>query len=157
VQDLAYCPATPLFMLAHQGLNDVQIQRKYSRLFRPIAPLPPPPQQTSNPSFGPSPVSGRAEDARIRVGFISTLFPDHTVGKLTPGLIERLSRGDFHVTVFSVGHHDDSIGQRIAASADRFCVLPRDLLPARRAIFQNSVDVLIYTDIGMDQITYSLA
>src|SRR5207244_12154746 len=55
------------------------------------------------------------------------------------------------------GQHDDPIAREIAASADRFSVLTRDLALARRTILENSVDVLVYTDIGMDQTTYSLA
>ena len=41
---------------------------------------------------------------KIRVGFASSFFRDHTIGKLTRGLIAQLSRADFHVTLFSVGH-----------------------------------------------------
>ena len=73
------------------------------------------------------------------------------------GLIARLSRADFHVTLFSVGEQDDEIARDIAASVDRHCFVTCDLKDARRSILENSVDVLVYTDIGMDQTTYSLA
>jgi protein O-GlcNAc transferase len=72
-------------------------------------------------------------------------------------LITRLPRDDFQVTLFSIGQHDDPIGREVAASADRYVVVPRDLRLARRAVLKNAVDVLLFTNIGMDQTTYSLA
>jgi predicted O-linked N-acetylglucosamine transferase (SPINDLY family) len=129
--------------LPHQGFNDRELQTKYTRLFR----APPLPQDLWR----------TRPDGKMRVGFISSYFSNHTIGKLARGLITRLSRADFHVTLFSVGLHEDAIGQELTASADRFVLLTRDLPAARQAILANSVDVLIYTDIGMDQTTYSLA
>jgi predicted O-linked N-acetylglucosamine transferase (SPINDLY family) len=141
--DLQSRVATPIFSLAHQGLNDLEIQRKLARLYR--APALPPPTVPNRP------------DGRIRVGFVSSYFNEHTIGKLTRGLITGLSRRDFHVTVFSVGQRVDPVAREIAASADRFVIVPRDLQRARQALIANGVHVLVYTDIGMDQTTYSLA
>jgi len=96
-------------------------------------------------------------DRKIHVGFLSSDFNSRTIGKLTRGLITRLSRSDFHVTVFSIGHYDDPIGRQIAASADRYVVVPRDLEAARQTVLANPVDVLVFTDVGMDQTSYTLA
>jgi predicted O-linked N-acetylglucosamine transferase (SPINDLY family) len=143
VQDLDAQAATPVFSLPHQGLVDLEIQRQIARLYR-APPLPPP-------------TLSERTDGRIAVGFISSYFNQHTIGKLTRGLITRLSRERFHVTVFSIGQHDDAVAREIAASAERYVVLPRQLAAARRAILENAVDVLVYTDIGMDHTAYSLA
>jgi predicted O-linked N-acetylglucosamine transferase (SPINDLY family) len=153
VQDLSLRAATPLFTLAHQGMNDAEILRKYAKLYRGLG--------TGDWRLGtgeggvgrPAPNSS----GRIRVGFISSFFRDHTIGKLFRGLIARLSREAFEVTVFSVGQHEDPIARTIAASADKYVPLTRDLAAASRAILENGVDVLVYTDIGMDLTTYSLA
>ena len=141
--DLRQRVATPVFSLAHQGLNDRELQMKLARLYRP----PPAPSGIWQPR----------PDNRIRVGFLSSFFCLHTIGKLTRGLITRLSRSDFHVTLFSVGSHTDDIARELAAAVDRYCLVPRDLARARQQILANSVDALIFTDIGMDQTTYSLA
>jgi protein O-GlcNAc transferase len=141
--DLESRAGTPVFSLAHQGLNDREIQIKLARLYRP-PPLPPGVWQPRR-------------DNRIRVGFLSSFFCHHTIGKLTRGLITRLSRADFHVTLFSVGNHTDDIARELAASADRYCLVSRDLARARQQILANPVDMLVFTDIGMDQTTYSLA
>jgi protein O-GlcNAc transferase len=144
VQDLDKRAARPVFDLAHQGLNDIEIQRKLVRLYR----------------TGDSPVLpaiSRGADDRIRVGFISKFFDSHTIGKLTRGLIRRLSRERFHVTVFSIGQYGDAVAHDIATAADRYVVLPREIAAARQSILSHAVDVLVYTDIGMDTTTYSLA
>ena len=143
VLDLDTQAATPVFSLAHQGFNDVEIQRKLAKLHRP----PPIVENAWQPN----------SSSKIRVGVISSYLSHHTIGKLARGLITRLSREDFHVTLFSVGQHDDPLAHELAASADRYVFLPRDLRLARQAILANSVDILFYTDIGMDQTTCSLA
>jgi len=142
--DLTEQRAMPVFSLAHQGFNDVEIQRKLAQLYR--VDRSPPHQNQSH-----------APREKIRIGFISSYFQSHTIGKLARGLILRLSREKFHVTVFSVGHFDDTVAKDLQAAADRYVVLSRDLPLARKAILEQGIDVLIYTDIGMDPTTYSLA
>jgi predicted O-linked N-acetylglucosamine transferase (SPINDLY family) len=141
--DVGIQTAESAFSLPHQGFDDLDIQRKLARLYRPPA--------LASGIWQPRP------DGGIRVGFISSFFNSHTIGKLTRGLITGISRSDFHVTVFSVGRHDDPIAREIATSADRFVMVPHDLPQARQVILSNSVDVLVYLDIGMSQLTYTLA
>lgn len=143
VADIGTRPPVPIFNLPHQGLNDLEIQRKYTRLFRapPIAPD----------------VWQRRNGGKVRIGFLSSFFSQHTIGKLFRGLITRLSRSEFQVTVFSVGQHDDAVSRELATAADRYVILPRDLSLARQSILENSVDALVFTDIGMDATTYALA
>jgi predicted O-linked N-acetylglucosamine transferase (SPINDLY family) len=76
---------------------------------------------------------------------------------LNLGLIEQLSRQRFDVTVFSVGASDEPLAIAIRQAADRFVPLSVALEPARQAIASADLDVLFYTDLGMDPITYSLA
>jgi predicted O-linked N-acetylglucosamine transferase (SPINDLY family) len=144
VQDLDKRAARPVFDLAHQGLNDVEIQRKLAKLYRAA-------------DSAELPAISRAAGDKIRVGFISKFFDSHTIGKLTRGLIRRLSRERFHVTVFSIGQPNDGVARDIATAADRYVVVPRETAAARQTILSNAVDVLVYTDIGMDTTTYSLA
>jgi protein O-GlcNAc transferase len=141
--DLTDRPAAAVFSLPHQGFNDLAIQRKLAQLYRP-------------PSLPKGLWQPRA-DEKIRVGFVSSFFSQHTIGKLARGLIQRLSRAEFHVTLFSVGEHDDAVARELTESVDRYVLVPRHLEYARRAILADSVDALIFTDIGMNQTTYSLA
>ena len=94
---------------------------------------------------------------RLKVGFLSAYFRDHTIGRLNIGRIERLPRADFSVTVLSVGPHGDEMAQRFRRAADRYVVLPRDVAEARRLIADEKLDILLFTDVGMDALTYTLA
>jgi predicted O-linked N-acetylglucosamine transferase (SPINDLY family) len=142
-QDVRSQVATPIFSLAHQGFNDRELMSQLAQLYEP--PAVPESLWKSNASSG------------LRVGFVSSYFGSHTIGKLSRGLIAGLSQRDLNVTVFSVDRHSDEVGATIAKSPQRFVVLPRDLERARQVVLENSVDVLVYTDLGMDATTFTLA
>lgn len=135
--------ATPVFCLAYHGENDREMQRSLCRLY----------QAPPDPPLVPR---SRA-DGRIHVGFLSSFFCRHTIGKLMRGLIAHLPRPEFYVTVFSIGRRQDEIAGFIRQNADEYVEVPRDLPRARRTIAEAGADVLFYAEIGMDQTTYSLA
>lgn len=140
--DLAREPVTPPFLLAYQGQNDRDLQRAFARLCFVSDKVDPP---------------SRRRSGKIRVGFVSTHFRDHTVGRLTQGLIAQLSRADFCVSVLSVGRHDDETGRAIRQHAEGFVALPANLAAARRLVAKQELDVLYYADLGMDPFTHALA
>ncbi len=137
------------FFMAYQGLNDVEIARDLGRIYvgqaSPLANS----VNTSEDAY--------ATNRRIRVGFLSAYFRDHTMGRQNIGRVERLGRDDFEVTVISVGRHRDEMAKRFEAAADRFVVVPRSVEAARRQITELGLDILIFTDVGMDALTYTLA
>ena len=144
--DLEQEQAVPVFSLAHQGCNDRELQARLVKLYRPPPPL----------SLPPSPRrAGR--DRRIRVGFLSSYFNTHTVGKLSRGLIADLNRDDFRVVVLSLGEHHDPVADFIRAAADEFVLLPRQVEAMRAAVAAARLDVLIYTELGMSTAIYTLA
>jgi predicted O-linked N-acetylglucosamine transferase (SPINDLY family) len=142
--DITNARVPPLFYVPYQGLDDDrEIQRAYAGLVAP----PPPIELTAAPS-------GR----RVRVGFLSDYFRFHTIGQINRGLIANLSREQFEVIVLSPGGRwDDGIARFIAEHADAWVNLPTDLPAARHAIAEQKLDVLFYTDLGMDDFTYTLA
>ncbi len=142
--DLAQYSAMPVFSLAHQGCNDVAINRNIARLYR---------------GMSVNVVRQRPEGAagKIHVGFVSSHFRDHTIGKLMRGFIEHLDRREFFVTVFSIGFHDDETAQKIRAGCDHYVPLGTDHRTAAPPIAAADCDLLLYTDIGMDPTTYSMA
>jgi len=144
--DLKDKPTRPLFFLAYQGLNDRTIQRDYARLHT----APPVALRAAT-----VPRTGAGE--KMRVGFLSSHFREHTIGHLTQGLIAHLSRARFSVTVLSVGAHRDPVADAIRASADHFVEVAKNLPAARRLIADQALDILYYPDIGMDPFTHALA
>jgi protein O-GlcNAc transferase len=139
--DVTNQPARSPFYVPYAGLDDREILREIALLHRPPAD---PPLQT------------RSGD-KIRVGFISSFFRDHTVGLWTQGLIAKLPRDRFHVTAISSGRYDDDVARFIRSHANQFVELPVTLPEAREAIAGLALDVLIYADLGMEGITYTLA
>ncbi|MFT5527852.1 MAG: protein O-GlcNAc transferase [Pirellulaceae bacterium] len=97
------------------------------------------------------------EGRKIRVGFVSKYFRNHTIAKLTTGIIEKLDRNIFEVTVFTFPHTPDDWTKRIEAAADNINVLPDVYELAREEISDAEMDALVYPDIGLDRLTYNLA
>jgi protein O-GlcNAc transferase len=108
------------------------------------------------PREGTGPAEGSGKD-QIQVGFLSRYLRRHTIGELMAGLIANLARPEFGITVLSVGHYEDETARFIRGHADRCADLPDDLQAARRLIAGLRLDVLVYTDIGLDPTTQTLA
>jgi predicted O-linked N-acetylglucosamine transferase (SPINDLY family) len=130
------------FYLPYQGFNDRRIQAQIGRLHR------------SSHVFN---ARHSRKSGKQRVGFISRYFCNHTIGRLMRGLIAGLSRDDFEVTVISVGRSADDIARFIQASADRHLIISDRIPAACRTLAELELDVLLFTDIGMDPVTYTLA
>src|ERR1019366_2594218 len=85
------------------------------------------------------------------------LFKDHTIGLWMSGLIAQLGRKNFEVIVLSAGRHSDATNQFIRSNCDQYLELPSSLPIARAAIAESKLDILLYTDLGMEPFTYALA
>ena len=95
---------------------------------------------------------------RIRIGFVSEFFREHTIEKLNRGLVRHLDRARFEVVVV---HASGAISNDATAELDRLADRSLRLVPSlarqREAIAAERLDVLFYPDIGMSKETYLLA
>ena len=67
------------------------------------------------------PRSRPPSDGRIRIGYLSTDFRDHPVGRLLPDLFRRHDRDHFEIFGYALGTDDPgALRRRIAASCDHF-------------------------------------
>jgi predicted O-linked N-acetylglucosamine transferase (SPINDLY family) len=137
-----------VFYLPYQGFDDRSVQERLARVYARACGFDSPPT--------PSRLSPR-HGQRLRIGFCSRFFRNHTIGRLTLGLVEKLSRDSFEVLVLTHLPARDEMGTALAKVADRFVAIPPELGPAREAVAALELDVLFYPDIGMDPFTYSLA
>ena len=55
------------------------------------------------------------------------------------------------------GRRADETTGRFREAADRFLAVPREVEPARRQIADLGLDILLFADVGMDALTYTLA
>lgn len=137
------------FFWAYQGLNDREAMAMRGRIVRGAQDL------HSAASNAASQAS--AGTARVRVGFLSAYFRNHTIGRLNIGRIEKLDRSKFHVTVCAASNADDEFSRRFQKTADEYVAIPRDVKAAIAAIRQLRLDVLIFADVGMDALCSTLA
>jgi protein O-GlcNAc transferase len=161
------------FFAAYQGENDRELMRDLGRIYTgpvcvrgDVAAA-----ATSTAAFDPeSAVTSLAlahrtdggggsggERRRLRVGFLSAYFRDHTIGRLNLGRVRHLSREQFEVTVIYAARQMDEMTRAFQQAADRFVVLPRSVAAARQQITDLGLDLLLFADVGMDSLTYTLA
>jgi uncharacterized protein (TIGR03032 family) len=131
------------FFAAYQGENDRELQSNLGKVFLG-------PESATRTRRG-------ARRTRPRIGFLSAYFRDHTIGRLNLGRIRELSRDRFEVVVISANHSQDPVARAFEASADRFVRLPRSVAAARSTVVSEDLDLLLFTDVGMDALTYTLA
>lgn len=136
----------PNFFSAYQGENDIEIQKNLAQIFR-SAHIPNRKRNIFSVSLG----------KKLNIGFISAFLNNHTIGKLNRGIIANLSRERFHVNVFSIGSHNDEISQFIRKHSDTYFNLPKNILSIQDVLEQQDLDILFFTDIGMEPLTYVLA
>jgi protein O-GlcNAc transferase len=138
-----------LFYLSYNALDNRALKEQLAALCRKQIPA----LQYQPANLSTLPVAGR----RIRVGFISTYFHHHTIGKLFHGIISSLDKSVFEVCVFAILPENDFMAEKIRAAADFYAVINNDFVAARELIAKQALDILNYTDLGMDNFTYLLA
>ena len=135
------------FYLPYQGQADRALQEQAARLY---------PSSWSGPAD--SHVSYRKPgDGRLRVGFISRYFREHTIGRLNEGLIQSLDREQFHVSVITGETAHDPLAESLRNTADEYLVLTHRPADDLAALARLDLDLLYYTDLGMDPVTWTLA
>lgn len=136
--------ATPLY-LAYQGQDNAELTRLVCAAVRRFYATP------------PFVHAQRPQRKRIRIGFVSPFFFNHSIGRLYRGVIGALDRSRFEVFVFSINHQKDETAKTIENHADYFFALPEHILTVTAAIRQQQLDVLYYPEIGLHPVTYFLA
>lgn len=139
------------FYLAYHGLGNKDLQVKIAKLYINSCP--------SLLYVAPHCKNGKraGRSGKIRIGFISSNFCNIAVGKHFRGIIANISRELFEVYVFFGKRKFDGIAQFIESNADIPVTLSPVLETAREQITACGLDILFYTDIGMDPLTYFLA
>ncbi|MDP6573508.1 MAG: tetratricopeptide repeat protein [Rhodospirillales bacterium] len=132
------------FYLHYQGEDDLEAQTLYGGLLGRIA-------AAAYPRFA-KPLEKRpiAPGDKVRIGFLSSHFREHTVAKLFAPWVIDLDRDAFEVHAFYVGNKVDAETEAIRASADTFLHHPACGGALMEAIGEHCLDALVYTDIGMD-------
>ncbi len=137
------------FYHSYHGGEDRLLQEKLARFYR----LPIPDFKDTFTSHSHKP----------RVGILSFHMYDHSVMHLLGKAIEQiLATPEFETFLYAVEQPraptQDHFTEQLKSQADHFrCVLTSDYYQALQTLAKDNLDILIYTDIGMDAFTYELA
>ncbi|MHC4181847.1 MAG: O-linked N-acetylglucosamine transferase family protein [Planctomycetota bacterium] len=140
------------FFLVYHGLDDRPLMELQGRVLRSICPSLSLTAPTSRNVVG-----GNHSRGRLRIGFLSTHFRDHTIGKLNAGLIDALPAETFEKVLFLIEGDADSFSEQMARTVEHCVYIRNNLEAAYTAIVQQQLDILYFADIGMDPLTYFLA
>ena len=96
---------------------------------------------------------------RLRVGFFSSFFREHSVGKLLRGVIRELAKIPvFEVFVIVPDINEDSFTAEIGQSANYFIRIKSDSYSVvREAIGKLNLDILVFGELGMSSTAYLTA
>ena len=87
--------------------------------------------------------AGRAEDARLRIGYLSPRFCSGPLANLFLPVLEAHDRARFHVTLYSAFAQDDDVTARMRGAADAWRDLPADDDAAAAMIAADGLDLLV--------------
>ncbi|HXC37343.1 MAG TPA: tetratricopeptide repeat protein [Burkholderiales bacterium] len=138
------------FPLAYHGRSDLDLMRKFASVVRRG-------YTAAAASLDRGFPRRRTPGGRLRVGFVSTHFHDHSIGKAFHGFIHDLPRERFETWVFALAPRADARAQTLRAAGEHYVAVADDVDVARAAIEAAGLDVLIFADLGMSPTTYFLA
>jgi protein O-GlcNAc transferase len=139
----------PTFYLAYHGENDRPLQQQLASLYARACP---------SLRFTAPHCRRWRRPRRLRIGFLSAFFGQHSIGRTSVGLVRHLPRERFEVCVIGPPWPArDGLAARIRQAADRAIDIPASVAAARERIAALELDVLFFQDIGMDATSYFLS
>ena len=141
------------FLLAYQGRDDTDLQRRYADFIHTVALRALPEQSNAMNLLTRSTTAGR----RIRVGFCSRFFFVSTVGNYFASWITDLDRSVFEVFVYHKHVVDDELAAQFRESADHYVQGAENFSFFSQRIAADALDILIYPELGMDVMCFLMA
>ncbi|MFN3361156.1 MAG: tetratricopeptide repeat protein [Pseudanabaenaceae cyanobacterium] len=129
------------FYLQYQGENDRDLQQQFGEMAVQIMAANYPQWATCHRPLGTT--------DKIKVGFISSFWHEHTVAKLFQGWLQYLEGERFTIYGYFTGKKADGVTQKIASYCHYFHHIATSLEAIAQQIAQDALDVLIFTDVGM--------
>ena len=146
----------PYYLIYHD-CNDRELLERHGRLItRALGNIQPPEQRPRLPLAVPTPSD--APIPRIRIGFLSGFFSNHSNARAFDGLILHLDRHRFEVVLIHLATSlRDGVSARLEACCQEVVVLPAPLDAASARLAELRLDLLFYTDLGMHPFATMLA
>lgn len=151
-ESFALIQALIYFFINYQEKNDLVVQEKTALIIRTVL-------ARQYPQWvQPIPVSVLKINARIRIGYLSFHLRQHNGANWSIGWLKNHDRSKFEIYSYHLGEVSDSLTQDFFAESDSFQHLPTSdfkdfenwLIYTVKTIRDDRLDVLIFTDIGME-------
>jgi len=133
--------ASTNYYLHYQGRNDLELQKKYAQLIERLS-------QKIYPQFHKN-KNRNVPSQKMKIGFISPFFRNHSVSKTHRNWVLKLNKNIYKIFVYYADNLCDHITNTIKEYADSF-FSHTNVDQLINQIFKDSLDVLIYLDIGMN-------
>ena len=149
--DLIDDPITPPnFSLSYDGYDNLEINKKLINIYKKLYP-----QLTNDIEIS------KNKNKKIKIGFISEFFTNHTIIKLFEGIIYKLDKSKFDVYVIYSdktlpGPRYDEIKINCILYNYENIFLPKKFDDKVKMIKECNLDILFYTDIHMSENLYFL-
>ena len=131
------------FLMHYQGRDDRTLQGRYGELVHRIV-------SARFPQFAkPLEVRASRQGDRLRIGFVSANFFSHSITKTHGRWITGLDPARFETFAYHLGAISDQTTEQIRGDAGYFAHYPSFRAEILEDIAAKDLDVLIFTDIGM--------
>ncbi|MDM7954129.1 MAG: hypothetical protein QUV07_13065 [Cyanobium sp. CZS 25K] len=137
------------FELAYHNQNDRRLLERYIDLMRRLCqPLLQQVRQSHVAATQARPAGG---GKRLRIGFLSQHFYGHSNTIAFSGLIRHLDRQQFEVVLIHTPHSkQDAVRNSLDAISDTVIQLTEDYADVYQALINAELDILFFTDLGMN-------
>jgi len=99
-------------------------------------------------------VKNNIVNKKTKIGFVSRSLSNHSVGKISVGLIEQLSLHNFETYIYTLDQRHEIIGNAIAQSCYKYVTPSNILMDWITKIKEDELNVLVILDPIMDINTY---
>ncbi|MGD1863056.1 MAG: tetratricopeptide repeat protein [Phormidesmis sp.] len=143
------------FYLAYQGFNDRDLQKTYGSMIAQLMACRYP--QWTQQQTQPNPMPKLKAGEKIRVGFVSRFFYNHSNWKIPmKGWVENLNKADFELFGYHTGPDRDAQTEEAVKAFDKFLQRTWSVEQWAQQIQTDDLHVLICPEFGMDPMTIKL-
>ena len=131
----------PLFYYSYDDKNNLELSKKLNLLFR-----------NSYPDLNQKFSTSYKDNEKIKIGFVSEYFKNHTISKLFKGLILNLDNSIFDINIFYLDNGKEIDEEYLKHEKDgklKKFKLPKLFKEKMDLISGQNLDLIFYPDIGM--------
>jgi len=144
--EITHLPDNHTFFLSYGNQDNLNILKKYNKNIRKLYPR-------LNFNFNYK----QNLNSKIKLGFISEFFTNHTVAKLFGNIPFHLNKEKFDIIIFHGPNTKDSFFKKKLDINFKTINLKPDFNEKIKTIEKENLDILFYTDIGMSLDLYFLS